>query len=137
MKRVLVDTSAWLALSDQDDQYHRRAMVIADTLKVARTGLLISPWVFAESLTVIRFRVNHAEARRFGQAILDSRVAEFAPFDDKVFRRAWEIFKKYDDKDFSFVDCTSFATMERLKLREAFAFDHHFEQYGFHLVGPT
>ncbi len=40
--------------------------------------------------------------------------------------RAWDIFSKYRDQDFSFVDCTSFAVMERIKLSTAFSFDRHF-----------
>ncbi len=29
-----------------------------------------------------------------------------------VLEKAWEIFEKYSDKDFSFTDCTSFIVME-------------------------
>ena len=39
----------------------------------------------------------------------------------------------YDDKDFSFTDCTSFVMMRRLKIVDAFTADHHFEQMGFRL----
>ncbi|TAN44808.1 MAG: PIN domain-containing protein [Nitrospirae bacterium] len=48
--------------------------------------------------------------------------------------RSWKIIEKYSDKDFSFTDCTSFALMERLKLRTAFSFDSHFRQFGFNLI---
>jgi predicted nucleic acid-binding protein len=44
--------------------------------------------------------------------------------------RAWRIFRQYDDKGFSFTDCTSFALMERLDINTVFAFDDHFIQYG-------
>jgi predicted nucleic acid-binding protein len=44
--------------------------------------------------------------------------------------RAWRIFRQYDDKAFSFTDCTSFALMERLDINAVFAFDDHFLQYG-------
>jgi len=40
----------------------------------------------------------------------------------------------YTDKTFSYVDCSSFAVMERLRITAAFAFDPHFEQYGFRLL---
>ncbi|MCJ7747686.1 MAG: hypothetical protein MUP27_08075, partial [Desulfobacterales bacterium] len=42
---------------------------------------------------------------------------------------AFTIFKGYIDKDFSFTDCTSFSIMRSLKLKSAFAFDKHFEQF--------
>jgi len=47
--------------------------------------------------------------------------------------KAWEMFKKYEDKDLSFRDCTSFILMNNLKLRKAFSFDEHFKQMGFEI----
>lgn len=132
--KVLVDTSAWLALYDRNDQQHARAVALAESLKAQRALLVLSEFLLAESLTLIRYRVSHAVAVRFGQAILDSRVAEIASCDESLRRRAWSIFQRYADKDFSFVDCTSFAIMEQLKVPMAFAFDHHFEQYGLQLL---
>ncbi len=39
---------------------------------------------------------------------------------------AWYALVDRNDKEFSDTDCTSFAVMDRLKLRTAFAFDRHF-----------
>ena len=39
------------------------------------------------------------------------------------------------DKTFSYTDACSVAVMERLGLKTAFAFDPHFRQYGFHVLG--
>src|SRR5215469_13318865 len=36
--------------------------------------------------------------------------------------------------EFSLVDAISFATMERFHVSQAFAFDHHFAQYGLSLL---
>jgi len=47
---------------------------------------------------------------------------------------AWNIFKKYSDKDFSFTDCTSFALMKQEAMSTTFTFDKHFQQYGFQTV---
>jgi len=45
-----------------------------------------------------------------------------------------EIFKQYQDKDFSFVDCMSFAIMNQQNLSQAFTFDQHFAPAGFEMV---
>ncbi|TMI49654.1 PIN domain-containing protein, partial [Candidatus Bathyarchaeota archaeon] len=43
---------------------------------------------------------------------------------------AWRIFKTHRDKTYSFTDCTSFALMEKHAIKNAFAYDRHFAQYG-------
>lgn len=132
--RVFVDTSAWLACYDRHDQHHQRAISIADRLKAEQARLVLSEFILAESLTIIRYRIGHSWAVRFGRAVLESQVAELVDVDDAARRRAWEIFQRYEDKDFSFVDCTSFALMAGGGIKAAFAFDRHFEQYGFQLI---
>jgi hypothetical protein len=47
---------------------------------------------------------------------------------------AWDIFEKYDDKQWSYVDCSLLAIARRLMLRRIFTFDHHFQQMGFEVV---
>ena len=44
--------------------------------------------------------------------------------------KEWETFDKYQDKNWSFTNCISKVVMERLGIKEAFAFDRHFEQFG-------
>ena len=50
------------------------------------------------------------------------------------FRSAWEIFHTFHDKAWSFTDCVSRATIVRLGLKQAFAFDRHFQQF---MVAPV
>ena len=45
-----------------------------------------------------------------------------------------QIILHYNDKDFSYVDASSFAVMNRLDIQTAFSFDRHFEQYGFRAI---
>jgi uncharacterized protein len=47
---------------------------------------------------------------------------------------AWRIFLRYRDHTFSFVDCTSFALMERLCLTTAITLDEDFRTFGFHYL---
>ncbi len=44
---------------------------------------------------------------------------------------AWRIFKTHRDKGYSFTDCTSFALMDVLAIKNSFAYDGHFRQCGF------
>jgi len=49
---------------------------------------------------------------------------------------AWQVFLKFDDKQWSFTDYTSKVIIEKLHLSAAFSFDHHFKQFGTVAVVP-
>ena len=55
-------------------------------------------------------------------------VADVTPED---LQRGREIARQWPDQTFSIVDCTSFALIERLEIRRAFAFDQHFRTVRF------
>jgi len=128
--KLFVDTSAWYALNDRDDQYQKQAVEKLSRIKSERVELITSDYIFDESVTLISLRVGHSKAVTFGDAIMKSRVASMVLVSDDVRLAAFELFRKYADKDLSFTDCTSFALMKRLKLKKAFTFDSHFQQVG-------
>jgi len=134
--RAFADTGAWCALYDRSDVHHARASAFLQEIKRQKAQLITSDYVLDESLTLLRFRVGHREAVEFGKWILQSQLVKRINVDEKIWQAAWEIFVKYDDKAFSFTDCTSFAIMQQLGLINAFAFDHNFEQAGFVML-PT
>jgi predicted nucleic acid-binding protein len=131
--RLFVDTSAWLALNDKNDQYHGEAVSRSAKVKQQKIQLITSEYVFDESITIIRYRVSHRAAVIFGDALLSSTIVSIEDVTDEERLKAWVLFKKYGDKELSFTDCTSFALMMKLKLQKAFAFDDHFKQIGLEL----
>lgn len=131
---IFVDTSAWCALFDRADRQHARAKQYWESM-AGRLGLVYtSDFVLDETLTLLRMRLGHAAAVQFGKLAQASKVVQVIPVSASRWEHAWSIFVRFEDKDFSFTDCTSFAIMQELSLREAMAFDHHFIQMGFTLV---
>jgi len=129
--RLFADTRAWCALYDRSDVHHTRASAFLQELKREKAQLITSDYVLDESLTLLRFRAGHKEAVDLGKWVLQSPLVKRINVDEKTWQSAWEMFVRYDDKAFSFTDCTSFAIMRQLGLLNAFAFDHNFEQAGF------
>lgn len=130
MARVLVDTSAVFALLDRSDVNHVATLETLGRLRRRRTEPLLTNFIVAESHALALGRLSAELARRW---LLTNvwpieRVAE----DDES--KAVTIIARYADKSFSYTDATSFAVMERLGIRTAFAFDPHFQQYGFQLL---
>lgn len=135
MKRVFVDTSAFIALRDSRDINHSPAKSFQRDLQKQRIQLLTTNFIFDEVYTY--FSRYHEVAIEMGEYIRNSPgiiVYDRITAEDE--NRAWDIAKKYSDKTFSFTDCTSFAFCERLRLEDVFAFDEHFGQYGKFNVFP-
>jgi predicted nucleic acid-binding protein len=130
MAQALVDTSAVYALIDRDDTNHRKAVAILRSFP--RRGLtpVLSNSIVAESHALLLSRLGSQVARDW----LLKQIWPIEPVTSVDESKAREIIQHYEDKTFSYTDATSFALMERLELKEAFAFDVHFRQYGLKLL---
>jgi predicted nucleic acid-binding protein len=133
---VFVDTSAFFAVENLRDQHHAEAIETRDDLMSAGQRLITSDYVLDEVYTLIRMRVGHRASVDFGESLRASRLFRIEPVTATDLEAAWRIFRRHDDKTFSFTDCTSFAMIERLKAASAFTFDGNFRDYGKFAVKP-
>jgi uncharacterized protein len=120
---LFVDTSAFVALADKSDRNHRAAKSFLKLLARERRPLLTSTYIADEAITVVGMSLGHTAAVEVGEAILTSEWCQLMDIDEGLRKDAWAIFRRYDDQTFSFTDCTSFAVMKNLELKEAFTFD--------------
>jgi predicted nucleic acid-binding protein len=125
-----VDTSAVYALVDRDDTHHRKAVSLLRSLSQRGLKPLLTNFIVAESHALLLSRLGPEIARDWLLRQIWP-VETVSPQDEA---KAREIIQRYVDKSFSYTDATSFAVMERLAIREAFAFDPHFRQYGLKLL---
>lgn len=124
---IFVDTGAWYASLVPADPHHAKA---AAWLATNHSILLTTDYVIDETLTLLRARGERKRALLIGAKFFDGDLAEVHKVTNADLMRAWNVFTKFDDKDWSFTDCTSKVVMEQLDFRVAFAFDHHFQQFG-------
>jgi predicted nucleic acid-binding protein len=123
---LFVDTSAFYAATDAGDRSHSRA---TELLQAAR-ALVTTDHVLVESWLLMRARGSRGAAERFWAAIRRglATVETVLPGDLDA---AWRIGEAFADQDFSIVDRTSFAVMERLGLTSVISFDADFAIYRF------
>jgi uncharacterized protein len=123
---LFVDTSAFYGAADAGDQSHTRA---TEVLREAER-LVTTDHVLVESWLLMRARGGRAAANRFWAAIRGglATVETILPGDLEA---AWLIGETFPDQDFSIVDRTSFAAMERLGLTDVASFDDDFAIYRF------
>jgi len=123
---IFMDTSAFIAQVDLHDQYHPEALRLqADVEKLGRK--MTSTFVVTETAQYIQRHRGVAPSHQFLSAILSGDAGVDMVYPEKVdLERAYKISCQYADQAFSFVDCTSFAVIERLKISRAYSFDKDF-----------
>jgi predicted nucleic acid-binding protein len=126
---ILVDTSAWYALADTADQHHDAARHYWGAT-AGRAPFITTDLILAETWALLNAHLGREAAMTFWGTLRETRLPALTvePVDLEA---AWRICQTFSDQRFSFVDGTTFAVMERLGVREAFAFDAHFLVYRF------
>jgi len=132
MKRLFVDTGAFVAKEVAGDQYHATASRCWGQLSDRPHQLVSSEHVLDESATLLAHRATYAFASGWGADALGSGI-RWLKAGEPEWRAAFLLMRKFADQGVSFTDCLSFALMKREGIKQAFGFDRHFEAAGFRL----
>ena len=126
---IFVDSSFWIGLSDELDD---RNVAASDLLRLHDGASLVTTnHVLGETWTFLRRRHRHSVAMRFLDRAQSAERLEVAFASRELEADAWAWLRRHDEREYSFVDATSFALMRKLRIREALAFDGDFAAAGF------
>ena len=116
------------ALTAENDAHHDEAIELIEN---SGELLLTSNHVRGETWTFLNRRYGHRAAVVFlDRTDQSERLAiEFVPSSVEDDALAW--LRGRNEREYSFVDATSFALMRSMRIREAFAFDGDFAAAGF------
>lgn len=124
---LFVDSSVWFAAAVAKDRDNARAIAILSGIEdfVTSDHVIVETWLLLNS-RYSRYRRSAAEQfwkeiRRGGVHIETPKAADMDA--------ATIIGELFPDQEFSIVDRTSFAMMERLGITKAASFDAHFAIY--------
>lgn len=126
-----MDTGGWVALKHKGDAFWQKATTLHHALLTSGARYVTSNFVLDEAYTLLLHRAGHSVAVELGEEIRASRLVTVAHITPEWECEAWDLFKRFSDKTFSFTDCTSFVVMRHRGTREAFANDHNFTQAGY------
>ena len=131
---IFVDTSFWVALRNQRHAHHDVAtQLLAGN---AGTQLTTTNHVSGETWTYLRRRAGHRAAVGFLDVIEQSPRVRVARVSEEAEQRAVTWLRQHDEREYSFVDATSFVVMNALRIRDALAFDGDFSAAGFNELRP-
>lgn len=126
---IFVDTSFWIATYNRRDRHHEDAR----SLLRAYDGepKVTSNHVRGETWTYFRRKEGH----RFAVSVMDgldrSRALAVLFVSEELEAQAMRWLRRRDEREYSFVDATSFALMKANRIRRALAFDGDFSAAGF------
>ena len=127
------DTSFWFGLQERRDGRHAQAKALVDR-GVGR--VVTTNHVVGETWTLLRRRSGHAAAVGFLDRLGALKDVEVVHVDESTETEAWRWLRARAEREYSFVDATSFAVMRRRRIREALAFDGDFNAAGFVEMRP-
>lgn len=122
--RVFVDSSVWFAAANIRERRnaHAKDLLMEIAAPVTTDHVVIETWLLLNS----RIGRNAAEQfwRRLRIQAISVEVATIADLE-----AAWAIGEAFPDQQFSVVDRTSFAVMQRIGITRAASFDEDFAIY--------
>jgi uncharacterized protein len=126
---IFVDSSFWIGLTDALDGRHEEATALLRLHD--RAQLVTTNHVLGETWTFLRRRHRHSVAMTFVERVDRAERVDVMFTTAELERDAWEWLRDHDEREYSFVDATSFALMRRFAISEALAFDGDFAAAGF------
>ena len=108
--KLLVDTSAVLALAMRQDRNHRAAVEFLRSHAHAR--LVLTELVVSEVATRLRALADAKRAAALARSFLDSRRYELVFVDGELLRAGIGRMEQFADKRLSLTDCISFVVMQ-------------------------
>lgn len=120
---VFIDSSAIVALVDQDDASHQDAVTAYHGLVSAEYRLFTTNYVIAETYDLLRTGVGHAVARQW---LKDNGLATYHADEQDERRARRMVLRARGAQGLTITDAISLIVMERFGVSDAFAVDPNF-----------
>jgi len=131
VKRLFADSFFFIALLNERDACHRRAVEVS---RDSRAVIVTTRWVLAEVADALCAPAWRGQAGAFIEFVLTSPGFIVQGRSDELFVRGMELYRSRHDKEWSLTDCISFVAMADEGLSEGLTGDRHFEQAGFKVL---
>ncbi len=127
---MFLDSAYAIALSAPKDEYHERAVILAEQIEAEGARLITTRAV------IIGDALSSSGNRKAAIKLLislenDPNFVEIIPISEELYRRGFQLYRTRPDKEWGITDCISFIVMQDQGITEALTTDKHFQQAGF------
>jgi predicted nucleic acid-binding protein len=132
MNSIFIDTSAFLAILDADDDFHAEAKAAWKEIVSSGALLFTSNYVLVETFALVQNRLGLKAIKVFHEDIVPLLSIRWA--DAAIHCAATSALLAAGRKKLSLVDCVSFEVMRSSAIKCACTFDRHFKELGFDCI---
>jgi len=129
---ILIDTAAFLAVLNANDQFHPAAKQSWNEMLASDSTLISSNYIILETTALLQHRFGIEAVRLFETDVLP--IIEIIWIEEIVHKQGISALLAANRRDLSLVDCTSFEIMRHIGLDTVFTFDPHYREQGFSLI---
>jgi len=132
--RIFIDTSAFYALLDRDDenQWEGEEGVGRGIGLETRHTLITNNYILVETFALLQSRLGLDAVRGFQEDVVPLVHVEFIT--SELHRSGIAALVSASRRRLSLVDCVSFEVMRYSGIKTAFTFDSHFKKQGFSVI---
>lgn len=131
IESIFVDTSAFYAIVNKGEAHHNK---IKEFIKNSKYLLVTTNLIFAETISLVTKRLGKKIAADFGSGLWNSERLNIYYLSEDYQKEAWDLFVRYKDKDFDYIDATCFTFMKKMDINKVLSFDRHFKQMNFEIL---
>jgi predicted nucleic acid-binding protein len=128
---AFIDTSAYYAVLDRNDQWHEQCKERFEKLARAGAKFVTTDYILDETASLLQARGLGYLASPWLETLSTKKSLAIIWMNQTRFDEVRQFFAKHSDKDWSFTDCFSFVVMRERGIQKALTNDHHFRQAGF------
>lgn len=128
MADVFVDTSFVVALVNQRDQHHLKALDLSSQFE--QRHLLTTDAVLLEIGNALAKNFRAASIQVIEDFLTSSKIQIVHLYPD-LFYKGFSLYRSRLDQSWGLIDCVSFIVMREAGIVESLTADKHFEQAGF------
>jgi predicted nucleic acid-binding protein len=106
-----LDTSYAIALSSPADDYHNKALVIAQELKASKTPLITTRAIILEIGNALSKQKYRSKSIKLLSSLENDKTVTIIPISETLYQKAFQLYCQRTDKNWGIVDCISFIVM--------------------------
>lgn len=125
---IFIDANFFIALFNQEDSLHAKALEISQKMQENEYALYTSNYVLAECYAVIARKCGRNAVIDFKTYLIQSNALHIVWIHERDDQKIWGIFIREENSEISYVDASNLALMKLYLLASLLTFDKNLQK---------